>query len=393
MFKFQGTIAQSDSLLELSSLDNTIEVEKTIKPILLENPSSFDEISPPASPLNFSRIATPAPSEHFDFISKNGCLPLMTPISQEQLERIYILIDEIFYDPDYERRIAIILLLQLWEQEFNQSPGSCVWGPVKFGYKDKRPAQATKDKKSYIQFSHEYFNWIKENDDRSGLLDSYPNLSELYHLLDTVYFAADSIYRNELDSIFTESPEKISRFFYENTDQKSCLTISIRVISYEESHQPNTRFHYDKSAFGLLFSSDDLPEQECLLIAPPKIDLPPSLSDLRQVVRPKPSSTEESCALMLSGVLLEKFGLGIPPTAHLVLPHYRPRRHVLVAFLNIPNLHLEDPALCSGDFNILPKGSVPLRFMSKFKGQSPLIDVLKLTCSSPLLDRLSPRPS
>ncbi len=390
MLKFSSAIAQSDSSLELSSLGD----RKLIRPEILteESPISL-EISPPASPLNFSRLTPPSPEHHFDFIRKNGCIPLMTNISLEKLERIYNLIDAVFYDADDSRKNAIILTLKSWELEFNTSLQSSIWGPVRFGYKDKRPVQSKKDRKSYIQFSHEYFDWIKESEERLAILESHSNLHELYNLLDEVYFVANKLYREELSALFKDNPEKTSRFFYENSDQQSCLTISIRVISYEESSEPNTRFHYDKSAFGLLFSSDDQPDQECLLVAPPPHDRAPMLSDLRQIVRPAPASSQESCSLMVPGVLLERFNLDIPPTAHLVLPHYRPRRHVLVAFLNIPNLHLEDPELCSGDFNILPKGSVPLRFISKFRGQSPIIEILSSKYLSPTCDRLSPRPS
>ena len=283
-----------------------------------------------------------------------GAISIKTTLRNNDLINIYDLFDRCVNEID-----DLYPLLEKWENEFSRSKESLeCWNSVRFGMRDKRPKERTKDRKYYLQFSREYYQWILDNNKKE--LESRPTLLRLFNSLMHVDHLAEKIYKEKINSIIPDDSNR-QKLFYTYRQEKR-IPISIRLIAYECSGTFNTRAHYDKAAFGLLFPSDDNPNDECLLISPTK-KTSFNLSDLKQVVR---NQEENSCshAIMIPGSLLKPIGIDIAPTAHLVLPHDRPLRDVLVAFCNIPNLSND---LAKKDFNLLSKEQIQPEFINKFR--------------------------
>jgi hypothetical protein len=302
--------------------------------------------------IDLSNVHVTSPIE---FLRDYGCVPIINEIPYKTIEEVYKLFDKCAIKFD-----ALCCLLKEWEIEFAKTEESKPLGAVRFGMRDKRPVSTIKDKKYYLQFGREYFDWVTT--ERLYQLKANPELHELFMKLREIDDITQKIFIKQIDTLLGAYKEQRKHLFY-NYQSQPRIPVSIRLICYINSGEFNTRPHYDKAAFGLLFPSDDNPQAECLLVSPANGENF-DLNNLRQVVRTPVDTSVQSCALLISGTLLEHLGIPIPPTAHLVLPHDGIIRHVLVAFCNVPYL---DSEIFKRDYNIMQKTHISPEFIKKFK--------------------------
>jgi hypothetical protein len=290
-----------------------------------------------------------------DALKEVGCLPIMVPIPKQAIDLVYNTSDKCMLNHfDQIRELA-----QEWERDFAASDEAIPWTNVRFGVRDKRPATSrNKDKKFYLQFCREYGDWVIKN--RSTQLAAIPELEYLFHQLLEVEKICQEIFLQKLSEMSISHPG-IKKLFYSYDGQKR-VPISIRVISYENEGHFSVSPHFDKSAVTILLPSDDMPDQECLIVAPAD-GTPFNHENLKGIIRPKPTHPDsESCALFITGAMLEEIGVSIPPTPHAVLPHDRLLRHVLVAFCNVPYMDTKHLT-----YSIVYKKTIPNDFIDRFK--------------------------
>ncbi len=290
-----------------------------------------------------------------------GCQPVYVDIPQEKIEEIYALSDACLTGHFEE----ICALARAWEQEFASSVESIPWKNVRFGIRDKRTAlHRQKDKKFYLQFCREYAEWVMRVHPEQ--LASIPALKRLFHELLDVEEVCQRVFIEKIGEIAGNCSE-IEKLFYDYRSEHR-VPISIRIISYEYEGDFSVSPHYDKAAMTLLLPSDDAPDEECLIIAPADgTGFDPD--KLRRPIRPVPDREDTSCAVFITGSMLEYIGVPIPPTPHAVLPHDRKLRHVLVAFCNVP--HIDTSHL---SFAILHKKEMPSNFAERFKNRVKIDD-------------------
>ncbi|CAF3259391.1 unnamed protein product [Rotaria socialis] len=284
-----------------------------------------------------------------------GCQPIMFPISKAIVDSIYVASDTCMI-AHFDK---VCKLAQDWEYGFAASDESIPWCNVRFGIRDKRPAvERKKDKKFYLQFCREYGEWVEKN--RAHELASIPELKNLFDLLLTFEKECQQVFLEKLKEIAAIYPEANKLLYNYRGEQR--VPISIRVITYENEDHFSVSPHFDKAAMTILMPSDDNPDEECLIVAPADGTIFDP-EKLRRVVRPLYNdSNSTSCALFITGAMLQEIGVPVPPTPHAVLPHNRVLRHVLVAFCNIPYLDTKHLT-----FNIVYKKEMPNNFIERFK--------------------------
>lgn len=288
-------------------------------------------------------------------LKKIGCIPINSGISGDFLKELYDT-----FDICTNKFEELCDTLKKWELDFAKSEEAQPLGAVRFGMRDKRPKSKTKDQKYYIQFGLEYFEWVLDNHEAE--LKASPDLHKLFTMLQQVDIEAEKIFTEQSRVLLGGFKDKRNTLTY-SYKGKPRIPVSLRLLCYEESGVCNTRPHYDKAAFGLLFSSDDKRDAECLLVSPAD-NSEFSLDKLKQVERPQVNDSTESTAVLIAGSLLEHLDMPVAPTAHLVLPHKQRLRHVLVAFCNVPELN---PELSRMDCNIMTKDCISQEFVNRFK--------------------------
>ncbi len=266
-----------------------------------------------------------------DAIHEVGALPQFVPISRNQLKEIFV---------DFVRGDALeemAKVLQQWSIEFFSSQTSSAWQKSNYRFGIFSGNQATHKPMRLIlgincKMCLEFCDWIFEN--KKAELESMPQLEQLLNSLTMLDSVCQKVFLNQVEQLKKTNPE-IQQIFYDYKNQPR-LPVSIRLIRFDQQDHFTMPLHFDNSVFTLIFSSDDDPENESLLVAPAN-GSPFSEDQLRQVLRPIPETLNESCALIISGTFLADLNIPIYPTPHCVIPHKRNSRCVIIACLHIPN--------------------------------------------------------
>ncbi len=194
-----------------------------------------------------------------------------------------------------------------------------------------RSTRTDKRDKEYLQYS---LDFAVSDVFQDSSLSKQGAVVNLFGMLEELHFVCAGLFFRAIDSITAAVPEIRPQLLYDSR----LAPIIIKVLRYNKN--PNrfaTDPHFDKSALSLLLNSDDRSVSYRL---GKYVTSEIRYSSLFAPIEYPPADSQWNDAVLISGLCLQKIGLGIlPPTPHSVLPvHDRDVRHSIVAFYLVPYL-------------------------------------------------------
>lgn len=234
-----------------------------------------------------------------------------------------------------ERLNSFILNL---EREFADTENKQIFCSAPAGYRDRTKREDGKDKKVYLHFCQEYFNFVQER--YSQWLEAYPVMKDFFGKLEYICKVAKFILAKSIDELEWDV-SGLREIIYGG---RQTLTVMLRIIRYNGGSDLCTSPHYDKSGLTLVLDNDDVVNNKVILgpyMDKEKFNFSKLAAPVRQYQGDK--ETDGTSTLVFPGACLSQMGLALYPTPHAVLPSSG-FRHSLIAFCLIPNIdakHIE----------------------------------------------------
>lgn len=199
-------------------------------------------------------------------------------------------------------------------------------------YRDPKVHTTKRFNKIYFQFIKEYYDlFIAQQTNLEG--KDTTTVIEFLTDMRTLDSMAKEFFAQIIDELEISKPG-IKAILYGKHKE---LTVISKIVRYEKIDDWGTTPHCDKSAFTLIWGSDD-DNDDSLLVCQDMQH--PSCSKLEKPQRVFSHQDTITSTILISGSACDKLGVDLTPTVHGVAPIKKEYRHAVISFLLIPDIDM-----------------------------------------------------